>query len=121
MKFSLLILIVLFSSFSFGQNISESDLLSFMQREQILQTDSFVMQVGDENLAVINGSQTQLIQNGDNQSFYYNESSIVPSELKVNMEGSGNYLEVFGNNGISENMQINMTGNDRSVIIRNYP
>jgi len=121
MKFNLLILLILTSCHAYAQNISENDLLNFIQQDLYLQANPFVVQEGNDNTAVIYGNKTQLIQNGDDQSFYYTETSIVPSELKVNMEGTGNYLEIFGNNGISENMQINLTGNDRSIIIRNYP
>lgn len=82
---------------------------------------SQVIQIGDNNLVNVESQQMQVQQTGEHQLLYYTESSkLIPSNLNVNMEGINNYIEVYGNNSIIENMSINVQGNDRSIIIRNY-
>ena len=80
-----------------------------------------VLQLGNENLAVIDANKIDVTQNGDQQQFYYTETSILPSDFKINVEGNSNYVEVVGNNQIINNMTINIQGDNRNVIIRNYP
>lgn len=80
-----------------------------------------VVQIGDYNLVNVESQQVQVQQTGEHQLLYYTETSkLTPSNLNVNMEGVNNYIEVYGNNSIMENMTINHQGNDKSIIIRNY-
>lgn len=80
-----------------------------------------VVQIGDYNLVNVESQQVQVQQTGEHQLLYYTETSkLTPSNLNVNMEGVNNYIEVYGNNSIMENMTINHHGNDKSIIIRNY-
>lgn len=82
---------------------------------------SQVLQTGNYNLVDIEGEQMQVNQTGDYQLLYYTETSkLESSNMNINMEGANNYIEIYGNNSIIENMQINVQGNDRTVIIRNY-
>lgn len=80
-----------------------------------------VVQTGNYNEVTIESQQMQVNQTGDHQLLYYTETSkLEPSNMNINMEGVNNYIEIYGNNSIMENMSINVQGNDRSVIIRNY-
>jgi len=82
---------------------------------------TYVIQTGNYNQVDIESQQMQVNQTGDHQLLYYTETSkLEPSNMNINMEGANNYIEIYGNNSIMENMSINVQGNDRSVIIRNY-
>lgn len=82
---------------------------------------TYVVQSGNYNQIDIESNQMQVNQAGEYQSLYYTETSkLEPSNMNINMEGANNYIEIYGNNSIMENMSINVQGNDRSVIIRNY-
>lgn len=82
---------------------------------------TYVVQTGNYNEVTIESQQMQVSQAGDYQHLYYTETSkLEPSNMNINMEGANNYIEIYGNNSIMENMSINVQGNDRSVIIRNY-
>ena len=82
---------------------------------------TYIVQTGNYNEVAIEAQQMQVNQTGDHQLLYYTETSkLEPSNMSINMEGANNYIEIYGNNSIMENMSINVQGNDRSVIIRNY-
>lgn len=82
---------------------------------------TYIVQTGNYNDVTIEAQQMQVNQTGDHQLLYYTETSkLEPSNMNINMEGANNYIEIYGNNSIMENMSINVQGNDRSVIIRNY-
>lgn len=82
---------------------------------------TYIVQTGNYNEVAIESQQMQVNQTGDHQLLYYTETSkLEPSNMNINMEGANNYIEIYGNNSIMENMSINVQGNDRSVIIRNY-
>lgn len=82
---------------------------------------TYIVQTGNYNQVAIESQQMQVNQAGDYQHLYYTETSkLESSNMNVNMEGANNYIEIYGNNSIMENMSINVQGNDRSVIIRNY-
>lgn len=82
---------------------------------------TYVVQTGNYNEVTIEAQQMQVNQTGDHQLLYYTETSkLESSNMNIHMEGANNYIEIYGNNSIMENMSINVQGNDRSVIIRNY-
>lgn len=82
---------------------------------------TYVVQTGNYNEAEIESNTMTVNQNGDHQLLYYTETSkLDPSNMNINMEGANNYIEIYGNNSIMENMSVNVQGNDRTVIIRNY-
>ena len=62
-----------------------------------------------------------LTQTGNNNR-YLHFNSWDPEIIKVNalQNGNDNDLIIHGENGISEKMQINFTGNNRAIIIRNF-
>lgn len=112
---------ILSLSWANAQNITETQLLNYIQSNNTAMYGTQVLQLGNENLAVIDANKIDVTQNGDQQQFYYTETSILPSDFKINVEGNSNYVEVVGNNQIINNMTINIQGDNRNVIIRNYP
>lgn len=104
-----------------AQEISESELLNYINFNMAYYGTASLIQVGNGNTAEIQGNTFNVVQNGENQQFYYTETSLLPSNLNVNIEGNNSYVEVYGNNGILDQMQIEIKGDNRNVIIRNYP
>lgn len=97
---------------------TESMLLQYMRTNG---SGVQVLQLGDHNVVNAEANQLQVSQVGNQQSLYFTKSSkLQPSNINVNMQGANNYIEIQGNNSITENMTINMSGNERSLIIRNY-
>lgn len=121
MKPTLILIGLLLFATAKSQSLSESDLLQYISYNSGGMYDTQVIQLGNQNTAVIDAKQISVTQNGDYQQFYYTETSILPSDLNVNIEGTNNYVEVYGNNQIMDNMSINIVGDNRNVIIRNYP
>lgn len=99
--------------------LTEQDLLEFITLTNMGQLTQ-VTQFGNFNQATIKGKQLSLNQLGNNQDFFYTETSIVPSNFQINVEGNGNYVEIYGNNQILDKISINITGDNRNVVIRNY-
>ena len=120
MKTILIISALLVLSIGKAQTISESDLLYYFSLNSNGIIGTSAQQIGNENYAQISAGQISVNQIGDNQQFYYSESSILPSNFNVNIEGSNTYVEIIGNNQILDNMTINIQGDNRNVIIRNY-
>jgi len=86
---------------------------------------SSITQIGNENLAEINllyNSNVNALQKGDYNTLLYQDffNTKTASELSIITEGNGNYIEVLGNNSISDGMKIKTTGNDKIIFVRNY-
>jgi len=121
MKTLLVFTISLIYGFSYSQiTISESDLIQYISSNSGLNITQ-VVQIGDFNYADINARNINLIQAGVNQEFYYIENPYSPANINIEMSGTNNYLEILGSNSIMENMQLNVEGDYRSIIINNYP
>jgi len=103
------------------QQLSESQLMEYITMNSGYMYNTQILQLGNENQVVIDANNIELTQIGEGQQFYYTETSIIPSEIKVNIEGNGSYVEIYGNNQIMNNVTINIEGDNRNVIIRNYP
>jgi hypothetical protein len=102
---------------NFSVNTTESTLLTTMTQSVSTQ----ILQIGNNNNIEIEAKQMQVTQLGDNHSLYYTETSkLQDSNMNIQMDGVNNYIEIYGNNSIIENMQINVSGSDKSIIIRNY-
>lgn len=84
-----------------------------------------VLQNGDNNKAGLflkaESIDYQLTQKGDNNRYlHFNWST--PELIKVNATQTGNNTDIIihGKNSISEKIKIDMQGNDRALIIRNF-
>jgi len=123
MKKLILFLVLTIPVLGFAQSpaISEAELISFMtMNTSEMVSANRILQLGSYNHTEIYGTNLNLNQTGENQHFYYRESTLTPSNIQVEMEGKDNYIEILGNNSILENMSIKLNGDYRSVIIRNY-
>ena len=121
MKAIIILIGILLFGMSKSQNLSEADLLNYISNNSGGLYGTQVIQMGNFNTAEIEASKISLSQSGDYQQFYYTETSILASDLNVNIEGTNNYVEIYGNNQIMDNITINIKGDNRNVIIRNYP
>ncbi|RQP08634.1 MAG: hypothetical protein EAS48_09770 [Chryseobacterium sp.] len=80
-------------------------------------------QIGEQNTAEVNllGGTLQLQQIGDRNQLRLNESnSYLQSGTGVEIYGSNNQVDIMGNNSISEKMTLRITGDYRTVVIKNY-
>lgn len=85
------------------------------------QAGTQILQFGNNNVVAIESEQMQATQTGDYQLLFYTKTStLIPSDMQVNMEGANNYVEIIGNNSIVENMTINIQGDNRSLTVRSY-
>lgn len=114
------ILSTLFMLSAKAQTLSEAELLNYISQNSGNYSTE-ILQYGNHNTAEVNAKELTLIQNGSSQQFYYTETSILPSNLSINVEGHNTHVEVVGNNQIMDNIIINIQGDNRNVLIRNYP
>jgi len=56
----------------------------------------------------------------NNKVFEIANNFVEKTDSKINQQGNNLRLEKYGNNDIGANMEINMKGNYRTVIVRNY-
>lgn len=117
---------------TYGQQPTEIELIHSPEMQQMhsenvllniltVNTGTLITQMGNENVISLDTEEIKVNQKGEYQLLFYTETSkLDPSSLNINMQGTNNYIEIFGNNTIMENMTVNMSGNDRSLIIRNY-
>lgn len=89
------------------------------------QDQSEYNQFGDYNFVDISIRSNMVNQNvnqlGNGNSFEnYSYNSFNRHEIGVVQKGDNIDVQVFGSNSISEGMKINVIGNDKSVIVRNY-
>lgn len=130
-----------------SQNAATSQQAAENQRSSIIQNEVFINQTGDfnethirvkannstidllqngnSNVALLdltaNDLSNKIVQNGD-QNRLYNFSNNPAQNQKMNIiqNGVNQDITIFGSNSLSENLIINMQGNDRSIIVRNF-
>jgi hypothetical protein len=56
----------------------------------------------------------------NNRVFEIANNFVEKTDSKINQRGNNLRVEKYGNNDIAANMEINMKGNFRTVIVRNY-
>mgnify|MGYP003629966842 CR=1 FL=1 len=84
-----------------------------------------IFQSGMSNLTLIDVSAFEITQNitqnGEENRFYnFSSNPSALQNMEVIQNGVNQDITVFGENSLSENMKINMQGNDRSLVIRNF-
>lgn len=90
-------------------------------------TTSFlnVLQNGLSNLMLVDVTAAEinqnLTQNGESNRFYsFSNNPASIQNMEVLQNGVNQDITVYGGNSLSENLKINMQGNDRSIIVRNF-
>lgn len=136
MKTLYIIFLLLFSEFYFAQsiefnNINSVNVFNIIKNNSDNQinineksTTQFV-QIGDQNKIEFYNesakSNVQMSQIGDyNTTVFINNNPDVNPEAKINVEGNNNYIDITGNNSISDDIILNFKTNDKMIFMRNY-
>lgn len=84
-----------------------------------------VIQTGDYNTVDVNETALQIskniIQTGDHNTYF--ENSFTSGEhtmMHLNQEGDNLYFEKFGSNALSDKIKLKMTGNSKTILLRNF-
>ncbi|MBV6878941.1 hypothetical protein KVY03_03705 [Epilithonimonas sp. FP105] len=87
-------------------------------------TYTSTVQIGDHNSAelFINGrTSLSLSQIGDyNKVFYINSFTDAEVKNTITTQGHNNIIDITGSNSISENMKMNIKGDNTTIFMRNY-
>lgn len=85
---------------------------------------SNVIQIGDFNnaeLSLNDRTHIAVKQLGDYNTLYFiNSFTDRETRTSITTQGNNNIIDVTGSNSISEGMQINMKGDNKTVFMRNY-
>lgn len=133
---TLLIVILCFLNlhFIYSQNIklnqiNSSNILDYYDRLQMIKSSQdfkntdVSTQIGIGNMIeVIDKSPNyiELMQAGNYNTTYFVNPNNYPTNAQINVNGSGNYIDITGSNSISDGMIININANDMTIFMRNY-
>lgn len=111
------------SSSVFITQIGDNNTINSYTISQI--NNSVFVQNGDYNSILVMSSAAEINQriSQTGQSNYFQSYSNNPfstQNIKINQQGINQDITVFGENSMSQNMTINMQGNDTSIIVRNF-
>lgn len=85
---------------------------------------SHIIQIGDYNNAELSLNNRTIItvkQLGDYNALYFiNSFTDKETKTAIITQGSNNIIDVTGSNSISDGIQINVRGDNRTVFMRNY-
>lgn len=99
------------------------DLISRQQTEQGLY-GSTVIQLGDYNNAELSlNAKTNIAvqQLGDYNTLYFiNSFTDKETKTAVTAQGNNNIIDITGSNSVSDGMQINVKGDNKTIFMRNY-
>ncbi|KFF27159.1 hypothetical protein [Chryseobacterium vrystaatense] len=99
------------------------DLITRQQTEQGLY-GSTVIQMGDYNNAELSlNAKTNIAvqQLGDYNTLYFiNSFTDKETKAAVNAQGNNNIIDITGSNSVSDGMQINVKGDNKTIFMRNY-
>lgn len=118
---------LLFNIYATGQ-INSDNILDYYERSQSKPADAghsldITVQIGADNyIEVIDNAPEYLglSQIGNNNTTLFVNAGNYPSNAEINVQGSGNYIEVLGGNSISDGMIININANDMTMYVKNY-
>ncbi|WP_223601253.1 hypothetical protein [Chryseobacterium sp. GVT01B] len=106
--------------------INSNTIFNLIARQQIDQTSfgSNIIQMGDYNNAELSlNARTNIAikQLGDFNTLYF-MNSFTDKETKaaITAQGNNNIIDVTGSNSISDGIQINVKGDNKTVFMRNY-
>jgi len=100
------------------------DLMTRQQTEQQGLYGSSIIQVGDYNnteLSLNARTNIAVQQLGDFNTLYFiNSFTDKENKTAVTAQGNNNIIDITGSNTISDGMQINVKGDNRTIFMRNY-
>lgn len=83
-----------------------------------------IMQIGSHNFSEIQvgrDAATSIIQNGSYNFLNVDQlSDKSPVKANISVNGNNNIIDIVGSNSISERLQINIQGDNKTVFMRNY-
>ncbi|MDW9382736.1 hypothetical protein [Chryseobacterium sp. JV558] len=106
--------------------INSNTIFNLIARQQIDQTSygSNIIQIGDYNNAELSlNAKTNIAvkQLGDFNTLYFiNSFTDKETKAAVTAQGNNNIIDVTGSNSISDGIQINVKGDNKTVFMRNY-
>lgn len=109
--------------------INSSNILDYYDRLQLIKmnadfkTQDTAMQSGIGNkIEVIDKTPNyiELMQSGNYNTIYFVNPNDYPTNARINVNGSGNYIDITGSNSISNGMIISINANDTTLFMRNY-
>ncbi|MBH1959840.1 hypothetical protein [Chryseobacterium sp. HSC-36S06] len=109
-------------------SINSLNVLDYYQRNHHIQepvnaSQSIVLQIGNENIIEVRDQRQEyleLSQVGNDNTIYFTNPNNYPTNAEINIQGSGNYVDILGSNSISDGMKININANDMTIYMRNY-
>lgn len=108
-------------------NLNSENIWETLDKEHLsvnLENIAITTQLGDNNLIIRQAEidASKFSQNGDGNQLYLTNyySGGEPTNMTGRINGDNNYVEILGVNSVADNLQINITGNDKTVIVRNY-
>ena len=124
--FALFILLPLQAQEIDWNKINSNTIFNLIARQQIDQTSygSNIIQMGDYNNAELslNARTTVIVkQVGDFNTLYFiNSFTDKETKTAITTQGNNNIIDVTGSNSISDGIQINVKGDNKTVFMRNY-
>ena len=100
------------------------DLMAKQQTEQQGLYGSSVLQTGDYNNAeLFLNPKTNIAvqQSGDFNTLYFiNSFTDQETKTAITAQGNNNIIDITGSNSVSDGMQINVKGDNKTIFMRNY-
>ncbi len=100
------------------------DLMAKQQTEQQGLYGSSIFQIGDYNNAelFLNPKTNIAVQQlGDFNTLYFiNSFTDKETQTAVTAQGNNNIIDITGSNSVSDGMQINVKGDNKTIFMRNY-
>ncbi len=124
--FALFILLPLQAQEIDWNKINSNTIFNLIARQQVDQTSygSNIIQMGDYNNAELslNARTTVIVkQVGDFNTLYFiNSFTDKETKTAITTQGNNNIIDVTGSNSISDGIQINVKGDNKTVFMRNY-
>lgn len=106
--------------------VNSNTIFNLIARQQTDQSSygSDIIQIGDYNNAELSlNTRTNIIvrQLGDFNTLYFiNSFTDKETKAAITAQGNNNIIDVTGNNSISDGIQINVKGDNKTVFMRNY-
>ncbi|PWN60202.1 hypothetical protein [Chryseobacterium viscerum] len=106
--------------------VNSNTILNLIARQQMDQSSygSNIIQIGDYNNAELSlNAHTNIVvkQLGDFNTLYFiNSFTDKETKAAVTAQGNNNIIDVTGSNSISDGIQINVKGDNKTVFMRNY-
>ncbi|MCW1963789.1 hypothetical protein [Chryseobacterium viscerum] len=106
--------------------INSNTIFNLIARQQIDQTSygTNIIQMGDYNNAELSlNARTNVAvkQLGDFNTLYFiNSFTDKETKAAITAQGNNNIIDVTGSNSISDGIQINVKGDNKTVFMRNY-